>query len=433
MDIDITNNVNPRNLQDREIDISFKDATGKEFKFNTLYKLQDFIASETEFWIKAEESLQINERVSLEELTQVHNFRTEKPSLVYLIISTGRCFQDLNHRFEIDIHGSLFDTQPDQDNKIKTAINSVQHKLDRAEFNYWIWSEHVFCRKGLNIFNESGAIAASSFFEAFIEKPTFTNLNTLGGFKGALLAYEFQMQSENCLENRTTLEEDSVNELRNNILEIRDNLYTDVNKSKKEFEQWYKNIEKHTDDFRSEYAKESTKQQDERNEKILNLENTYKEKLRLEPAASYWKTKAEDYKNLGNRWAFILSGFVAVGLAIFGVLFYTWVNAQATAISIDSLQGVVLFITLLSVYAFAIKALSKLVFSSYHLQRDAEEREQLTYLYLSLTHEKDDFDTDARSIVLQALFSRADTGLISGDSSPTMPGVHEIINASSNR
>ena len=117
MDIDITNNVNSRNIQDREIDISFKDATGKEFKFNTLYKLQDFIASETEFWIKVEEPLQINERVSLEVLTQVHNFRTEKPPLVYLIMSTGRCFQDLNHRFESEMYKSLFDTQPDQDNK----------------------------------------------------------------------------------------------------------------------------------------------------------------------------------------------------------------------------------------------------------------------------------------------------------------------------
>ena len=433
MDIDITNNVNPRNIQDREIDISFKDATGKEFKFNTLYKLQDFIASETEFWIKAEEPLQINERVSLEERTQVHNFRTEKTPLVYLIMSTGRCFQDLNHRFEIEIHGSLFDTQPDQDNKIKTAINSVQHKLDRAEFNYWIWSEHVLCRKGLNIFNESGAIAASSFFEAFIEKPTFTNLNSLEGFKGALIAYEFQMQGENGLENRTTLEAKSVKDLKDNILEIRDNLYTDVNKSKEEFDNWKKGTAESYKTDTKNLHESHNKKFNQWLVKVENLENTYKEKLRLEPAASYWNTKAEDYKKLGNRWAFILSGFVAVGLAIFGVLFYTWVNAQATAISIDSLQGVVLFITLLSVYAFAIKALSKLVFSSYHLQRDAEEREQLTYLYLSLTHEKDDFDTDARSIVLQALFSRADTGLISGDSSPTMPGVHEIINASSNR
>jgi len=62
-----------------------------------------------------------------------------------------------------------------------------------------------------------------------------------------------------------------------------------------------------------------------------------------------------------------------------------------------------------------------MVFSSYHLQRDAEEREQLAYVYLAITHEQKEIDAESRKIVLQALFSRADTGLLK-DSSPTMPG-----------
>ena len=74
-----------------------------------------------------------------------------------------------------------------------------------------------------------------------------------------------------------------------------------------------------------------------------------------------------------------------------------------------------------------------MTFSSYHLQRDAEEREQLTHLYLSLINEGADLDTDSRSIVLQSLFSRVDSGLISGDSSPTMPGLPEIVQIATRR
>ncbi|MFT5119866.1 MAG: hypothetical protein ACI9ST_000875 [Psychrobacter glaciei] len=422
MDINDLSLNNPGKVQDREIDFSFKDATGEKFAFNTLYKLRDFIALERDFWTKIEDHLTAEDRMHIEEVVQGHAIRTAERPLLYSIISSGLYFKDLDENFKLKFVGLWIDNNHNEEVEVEEAISSIQQTFYSLQNESWVWSEHVFCKKGLEIFRAYGVVTASSFFEAFFEKPRFTNLSNLDAFKGALLSYEFQMQGESYLERRITLEEESIDELKERILNTRDNLYEELHSSKKKF--------KENSDV---LMRDCNKQFSIWREEIESLEKTYKEKLRLEPAASYWSKKAEDYKKLGNRWAIILSVFVAVGLAIFGVLFYTWINAQTTTISIDSLQGVVLFITLLSVYAFAIKALSKLVFSSYHLQRDAEEREQLTYLYLSLTHEKDDFDTDARSIVLQALFSRADTGLISGDSSPTMPGVHEIINASSNR
>jgi len=420
--MDINNLNNARKVQDRKIDVSFKDATGREFSFNTLYKLRDFLTSERDFWMRVEDNLTDEDRVHIGEAVQGHAIRAAEAPLLYSIIRSGLYFKELDENFNLKFVELFLNNMHNEGTEIKDTISNFQQSLNSLQNESWVWSEHVFCKKGFEVFKVFGVVTASSFFEAFFKKPKFTNLNNLESFKGALLAYEFQMQGDSCLGKRITLEEESVNELKESILKTRDSLYQEVHSSKK-------NFENDSDAQLEGYNEQFSIWLD----KIESLENTYKEKLRLEPAASYWSKKADDYKKLGNRWAIILSVFVAVGLAIFGILFYVWINAQTTAISIDSLQGVVLFITLLSVYAFAIKALSKLVFSSYHLQRDAEEREQLTYLYLSLTHEKDDFDTDARSIVLQALFSRADTGLISGDSSPTMPGVHEIINASSNR
>lgn len=49
------------------------------------------------------------------------------------------------------------------------------------------------------------------------------------------------------------------------------------------------------------------------------------------------------------------------------------------------------------------------------------KREQLTYLYLSLTNESV-IDEKSREIVLQALFSRTETGLLNNEHGPTMPG-----------
>ena len=66
------------------------------------------------------------------------------------------------------------------------------------------------------------------------------------------------------------------------------------------------------------------------------------------------------------------------------------------------------------------------MFSNFHLARDAEEREKLTYLYISLLS-KGEVSEEERKIVFQALFSRSDTGLLKEDSSPTMPGVSSYI------
>ncbi len=81
----------------------------------------------------------------------------------------------------------------------------------------------------------------------------------------------------------------------------------------------------------------------------------------------------------------------------------------------------VIYITLFSFLAYAIRIFSKLTFSSFHLVRDAEEREQLTYVYLALQKEKG-IDQTERHLIMQSLFSRADSGLLKDDASPTMPG-----------
>ena len=120
--------------------------------------------------------------------------------------------------------------------------------------------------------------------------------------------------------------------------------------------------------------------------------------------------------------------FVAVGLIYFEGFFIVWLQGQEVGVKLNTIQGVVIFGTFVAVYAFLIRVLSRLAFSSFHLMRDAEERELLTYLYLSLSEETS-VDEEARSIVLQALFSRSETGLLNQEHGPAMPGVSEAVRA----
>lgn len=61
-----------------------------------------------------------------------------------------------------------------------------------------------------------------------------------------------------------------------------------------------------------------------------------------------------------------------------------------------------------------------MMFSSYHLARDAEERHTLTFFYLALLKDTD-VSEENKKLILQSLFSRTDTGLLKDDSGPTMP------------
>lgn len=164
--------------------------------------------------------------------------------------------------------------------------------------------------------------------------------------------------------------------------------------------------------------------------KIKTLENTYEELLRLKKPAEYWRLRAEDLKKQGWRslkWLITLVVFTASMLFI--LLWLTPDDMLITIFSQDKSKAIrwsIVFLAFLSVLIYGIRTLNKVTFSSFHLARDAEEREQLTHVYLSLINEKA-MDKEDRLLIMQSLFSRADTGLLKEDSSPSMPGAASVV------
>lgn len=166
-----------------------------------------------------------------------------------------------------------------------------------------------------------------------------------------------------------------------------------------------------------------------RKAKIQELEDIYQEKLRMAKPAKYWKNAAKKFRLEGIACASLLVISLVLGVGYLSNFYTDWLTGQELKVQLNTVQGIVIFATLLAVYGILIRVLSRLTFSAFHLMRDAEEREQLTYLYLSLINEKK-IDEKSRDIILQALFSRSETGLLTGESAPTMPGVgmSEIVN-----
>lgn len=262
--------------------------------------------------------------------------------------------------------------------------------------------------------------------------PTF-NLG-IDYFTGFLFAYEFKNQTESEIVHRRNNEKISLGQIREkynkyiveaeqqlnaNLSDAKENLTTHFEtvdalkeEKNKNFEDWFKSTEEGFDDFYSK-AQESIK---------VN-EDLYKEKLRLEAPAKYWKDRAILLKSEGDKylnWLIITS--VVAAILLFILLMTLGTDFYETAFN-DKIKGIkwsIILITIVSLLAFTIKILSKMTFSSFHLSRDAEEREQLTHFYLALKKDTT-IEPEERQLILQSLFSRADTGLLKDDSSPTMP------------
>lgn len=389
------------------VSIQIQDVMGHVENFDNLKAFEKFLDHEKTFWIDKTSGL------------AQHQYFNQQGMLNQVYRRLGSLYSNIEKDEEAPFNQNL------------SALKSS----DLSNFQaYWLWSGHSFVEAWIEAFrlNETTGYG----FIEYIKTKQIQHINNYSYFKGYLLAYEFEMQDESIITKRRISEKASYSTLRNRLDETTNKLVKEVDEFQTSFAQWHEETKKtQIEEFSYDqnfYKEEFANNQIEREvafEKtmldfkanITELENTYHEKLRLEKPAQYWHKKASEYKTNGNKWATILAGILIVGFIFFGLSFLYWLNAKNIGLELNSLQGAVLFATIVTIYAIAIQATSKMVFSSYHLQRDAEEREQLAYVYLAITHEQKEIDAESRKIVLQALFSRADTGLLK-DSSPTMPG-----------
>jgi hypothetical protein len=280
--------------------------------------------------------------------------------------------------------------------------------------------------------------SAFNFFDAQNRGITLSNKRDL---IGSLLAYEFTLKDHSKIIERRNAEKASLGKLRNDFIKYISESENQLNEHLKNANDRYSEYAKNIDELKSQKEKlynEWYKKSEsaainlytDSSAKISELETTYAELLKLKKPADYWKARAARLKSQGWWSLGILIFLVLVGCtSLYFLLWKTPEGMLKTFFGNDktaALRWSLIFITFISFLAFCIRALNKVTFSSFHLARDAEERESLTYFYLALINEAE-IDKDQRQLIMQSLFSRADTGLLKEDSAPSMPGIGNLI------
>jgi len=261
------------------------------------------------------------------------------------------------------------------------------------------------------------------------------NISVKDNFNGYLLAYEFTLKDTTKITERRNKEKASLSKLRNeyqnNLPELENQLIEHLQNSTAKYEEYGESIDEFKDAKEKTYSDWfiNTKGQFEEfstksDSRLEELENTYKEKLKLEEPAKYWSDRGKKLKKQGWISLAILVGLVLI--VVFSLRELLWNTPEQIYESFfggdksAAIRWSIIYITFISFMAFAIRAVTKVMFSSFHLARDCEERHTLTYFYLSLLKEST-VDKEDKKLIMQALFSRAETGLLKDDSSPTMP------------
>jgi hypothetical protein len=268
-----------------------------------------------------------------------------------------------------------------------------------------------------------------------VEQIDSNRLRERAYLNGVILAYEYFQQGETEIEKRRVKEKSSLTRLRNQI----DKYISDSERDFIELSKGFESNVKVTMDEILAYKEEKTGLYEEwfkstsasfsefdaaSKQRVSDLETLYRDKLKLEAPAKYWKERATNLRSEGNKWLTALVVCTLLGVGLFTILLNYLSNGVLQEIFTDTATAIkwsVIFITLVSFLAFLIKTFSKLTFSAFHLVRDAEEREQLTIVFLSMQKEQA-IDPTERHLIMQSLFSRADTGLLKDEGSPTMPG-----------
>lgn len=324
--------------------------------------------------------------------------------------------------------------------RLDNFINSRQQENEANLNNYWK-TEQVQLQNNKDFFtydcsqteflidiNNHNPNLITGAYNYMIKKNI--NLNEHNNFIGSLFAYEFDFKDKAEIIERREREKSSFSkiksDLRSQLSESETQLTEHLTNANKDYKKYVDVIDKFKLDKETLFNEwyDGTEDKKGVKDKIADLENTYEQLLRLKKPADYWDKRAGKLRIQG--WICFTTLLIFVGIVIWSLGELLWKTPQQIYTSFfegdksAAIRWSIIYITFISFMAFCIRAITKVMFSSFHLARDSEERNTLTYFYLSLLNDSN-IEKEDRQLIIQSLFSRADTGLLKEDSGPTMP------------
>ena len=434
--------------------ITLIDYTGKEFSFSETDKFLSFLQEEIDCWRNISAQYNISHESKyyklLSNLDMINLFSEEyydfcknnsDDSLLikkinndltnyinYINIIKDKSIKENNYKdnFLIDAYNK------GKSDRFSELIKNLLSKLsNKGGISLeWLYSKHFFTLEFCRCVAQYGDIAGDVFLNYILNKKiTIEHLdyNNFNGLIGAFKAINLDDLGYNKLDKIVTEFGNSKDLLVGEISNIKSEYEAWKDRASKEFQEkidYVENCKVKCDETSSYILTKCENTQKETEAKSKKLEDTYEDKLRLSKPAEYWNKSAGNFL-----WQAGLFGVLSLLLVIVPIIVLTcsgkefidsWFPSDPNVNITYNIPRMGVIIFMLAIYTYLVRLVAKLTFSSLHLMRDAQEREQLTYVYLSLINENG-IDEKSRDIVLQALFSRTETGLLANENGPTMP------------
>lgn len=244
-------------------------------------------------------------------------------------------------------------------------------------------------------------------------------------YPDTLEGFIYALEYSNAISSLYAVDKKTITDFQSNAKQATTNYAILNNKYTSSFHNQEKRLADIEKDFSNQvqsFANEAKSYFDDKEKRCRDLETLYEEKLKLQAPAEYWEQVEKYYLCKGRCWLIvsIIFAILVIG-GLVATLFFlpTIIKPESHWVEVIKNSAIITVITSIAIYL--LRLFVKLSTSSYHLARDAKERNKLTYFYLALIEKKAVTEKE-RAIVLNSLFSRADTGLLKGDSSPTMSG-----------
>ena len=166
----------------------------------------------------------------------------------------------------------------------------------------------------------------------------------------------------------------------------------------------------------------------EKHESLNALEETYRNKLQLEAPENLWNDRSEKYGKKAKYWTVGLS-IVAIILLLVIAWFVHSLHEFPKGITekVPFLSQQVLFLGVISFFVYIIRVIVKIVMSNHHIAMEYEQKAALTRFYQALTYEGIEVDNNEKLIIMSALFSKVDTGLVKTNESVDLDSVMGLI------
>ncbi|KXT72990.1 hypothetical protein STRDD10_01680 [Streptococcus sp. DD10] len=169
----------------------------------------------------------------------------------------------------------------------------------------------------------------------------------------------------------------------------------------------------------AEFQKSLNDWQKEKQNKLKDLEETYKNKLSLEDPEQLWNERAIEHQKRATKWTYFLIGAVLalISTSVILVLVIHDYSLNVIKKEIPFISESFILISVISFFIYIVRVLIKIVMSNHHLATEYRQKAALTRFYQSLTYAGTDIDKDERLIIINSLFSRVETGLVKTDTS----------------